>query len=47
MKALLRREGTVKAIDGKYPEDMTSAEIEEMDEKAHSALQFTIRQCAS
>ena len=42
MKALLRREGTVRALDGKYPDDMTSAEIEEMDEKAHSAIQLSL-----
>ncbi|KAI3414477.1 uncharacterized protein J3R85_016223 [Psidium guajava] len=42
MKNLLRREGTVRALDGKYLDDMTSAKIEEMDEKAHSAIQLSL-----
>lgn len=43
MKALLRREGNVKALEGRYPDDMTTAETEEMDEKAHSAIQLSLQ----
>ena len=42
MKALLRREGSVRALDGNYPDDMTTAETEEMDEKALSAIQLSL-----
>ena len=43
MKALLRREGNVKALEGRYPDDMTTADTEEMDEKAHSAIQLSLQ----
>lgn len=42
MKALLRREGNVKALEEAYPDDMTTAEQDEMDEKAHSAIQLSL-----
>lgn len=42
MKALLHREGNVKALEETYPDDMTTAEQEEMDEKAHSAIQLSL-----
>uniref|UniRef100_A0A7N0UJH4 DUF4219 domain-containing protein n=1 Tax=Kalanchoe fedtschenkoi TaxID=63787 RepID=A0A7N0UJH4_KALFE len=44
MKALLRREGTVRALNGKYPNDMTSAEIEEMEEVQLSLKDEVLRE---
>jgi len=42
MKALLRREGSITAMDGNYPDDMTTTKIEEMEENAHSIIQLSL-----
>ncbi|KAK3437169.1 hypothetical protein EUGRSUZ_C01663 [Eucalyptus grandis] len=42
MSALLHSEGLVRALDRNYPDDMTSAEIKEMDKKAHSIIQLSL-----
>jgi len=42
MKALLCREGSVRALDRNYPDDMTTAEIEEMEEKRDSIIHLSL-----
>ncbi|KAK2633073.1 hypothetical protein EUGRSUZ_L00625 [Eucalyptus grandis] len=42
MKVLLRREGSVRALNRNYPNDMTTADIKDMEEKAHSTIQLSL-----
>ncbi|KAK3421028.1 hypothetical protein EUGRSUZ_G01734 [Eucalyptus grandis] len=42
MQALLHRVGSVKTLDWNYPNDMTTIEIEDMEERMYSTIQLLL-----
>jgi len=42
MEALFHREGLLKALDGKYADNIIMVEIKEMEERAHSSIQLLL-----
>ncbi|KAK3437221.1 hypothetical protein EUGRSUZ_C01974 [Eucalyptus grandis] len=42
MNVLLHLEGSVRALDRNYLDDMITAEIEKMEERAHSTIQLSL-----